>query len=62
MIQLKGQDFLLPVFFINHLPRQAPENNIRVIPNFLKNSRRSSQVEVHHRYQRLLVANTRPTC
>ncbi len=28
-----SRDFLLQVFFINHLP-QAPENNIRIISNF----------------------------
>ena len=31
---------------------QAPENNSRVILNFFENSRRYSQVQVHHRYQR----------
>jgi hypothetical protein len=33
---------------MNHLP-QAPENNIRVISNLFENSRRYSQVKVHHR-------------
>jgi hypothetical protein len=48
---LKGtvpRDFLLQVFFINHLP-QAPVNNIRIISNFFENSGRYSQVKVHHR-------------
>ncbi len=31
---------------------QAPENNIRVLSIFFENSRRYSQVKVHHRYQR----------
>ncbi len=31
---------------------QAPENNFRIISNFFKNSRRYSQVKVHHRCQR----------
>jgi hypothetical protein len=30
-----SQDFLLQVFFMNHLP-QVPENNTRVISNFSK--------------------------
>jgi hypothetical protein len=40
-----SQDFLLQVFFMNHLP--APEkNNSRVISNFLEQSWRYSQVKV----------------
>ncbi len=31
---------------------QAPENNIRIISNFFENSRRYSQVKVHHGCQR----------
>ncbi len=31
---------------------QAPKNDIRVISNFFENSRRYSQVKVHHRCQR----------
>ncbi len=31
---------------------QVPDNNIRIISNFFKNSRRYSQVKVHHRCQR----------
>jgi hypothetical protein len=31
---------------------QVPENNIKVISNFCENSRRYSQLKVHHRYQR----------
>ncbi len=31
---------------------QAPDNNNRIISNFFKNSRRYSQVKVHHRCQR----------
>ncbi len=46
-----SRDFLLQVFFMNHLP-QAPENNIRIISIFFENSRRYSQVKVHHRCQR----------
>jgi hypothetical protein len=42
-----SQDFLLKVFFINHLP-QASENNIRVILNLLENSQRYLQVKVYH--------------
>jgi hypothetical protein len=42
---------LLQVFFMHHLP-QAPENNIRVISNFFKNSRRYLKAKVHHRYHR----------
>jgi hypothetical protein len=34
-----SQDFLLQVFFMNHLS-QAPKNNIRVMLNLLENSRR----------------------
>jgi hypothetical protein len=50
---LKGtvsRDFLLQVFFMNHLPH-APDNNIRIISNFFENSRRYSQVKGHHRCQ-----------
>ncbi len=31
---------------------QVPKNDIKVISNFFENSRRYSQVKVHHRYQR----------
>ncbi len=31
---------------------QAPDNNIRIFSNFFENSRRYSQVKVHHRCQR----------
>ncbi len=51
---LKGtvsRDFLLQVFFMNHLP-QAPDNIIRIISNFFENLRRYLQVKVHHRCQR----------
>jgi hypothetical protein len=41
------------VFFMNQFS-QAPENDIMVISNFFENSRRYSQVKVHHRYQRHL--------
>ncbi len=50
-MSLKGtvlRDFLLQVFSWFTLP-QAPENNIRVISKFFENSRRYSQVKVHHR-------------
>jgi hypothetical protein len=43
---LKGtvsQDFLLQLFFMNHLP-PSPRNNIRVISNFIENLRRYLQV------------------
>ncbi len=53
-LQLSGtvsQDFLLQVFFKNYLP-PSPQNNVRFILNFSENSRRYSQVKVHHRYQR----------
>ncbi len=46
-----SRDFLLQVFFMNHLP-QAPDNNIGIISNFFENSRRYSQVKVHQRCQR----------
>ncbi len=45
-----SRDFLLQVFSWITFP-QAPENNIRVISNFFENSRRYSQVKVHHRWQ-----------
>ncbi len=47
-----SQDFLLQVFFLESTSPQASKNNIRVILNFFENSRRYSQVKVHHRYQR----------
>ncbi len=46
-----SRDFLLQ-FFLGIIFAQAPENYIRVISIFSKNSRRYSQVKVHHRYQR----------
>ncbi len=47
-----SRDFLLLFFFswISFPP--APEYPIRTVLNFLENSRRYSQVKVHHRYQR----------
>ncbi len=46
-----ARDFLLLVFsWINFSP--APELSTRTISNFFKNSRKYSQVKVHHRYQR----------
>ena len=51
---LKGtvsRDFLLLVFFMNQFP-PAPEYSIKTVSNFFENSRRYSQVNVHHRYQR----------
>ncbi len=51
---LKGQChkiFCLSFFSWITFP-QAPDNNIRIISNFFENSRRYSQVKVHHRYQR----------
>ncbi len=38
-------------FFMNQFP-PAPEYPPRTISNFFENSRRYSQVKVHHRYQR----------
>ncbi len=38
-------------FFMNQFPR-ATEYPIRTVSNFFENSRRYSQVRVHHRYQR----------
>ncbi len=52
--QFKGtvsRDFLLQVFSWITFP-QAPDKNIRIISNFFENSRRYSQVKVHHRCQR----------
>jgi hypothetical protein len=49
-----SKDFLLQV--LNQLP-QDPENNIRVISNFYKNSRRYSQVKVHYVSTPTLAAN-----
>jgi hypothetical protein len=39
---------------------QAPENNFRVISKVFENSRRYSQVKVHHRYQQHPAANLTP--
>ncbi len=44
-------DFLLLVFFMNQFP-PAQEYPIRTVSNFFENSRRYSQVKVHHPYQR----------
>ncbi len=53
-ITLKGQchEIFCFRFFSWITFPQAPENNIRVISNFFENSRRYSQVKVHHRCQR----------
>ena len=51
---LKGQcheNFCFRFFSWITFP-QAPDNNIRIISNFFENSRRYSQVKVHHRCQR----------
>ncbi len=51
--QLKGQCheiFCFRVFSWITFP-QAPDNNNRIISNFFENSRRYSQVKVHHRCQ-----------
>jgi hypothetical protein len=60
-VMLKGecQEIFVSGFFHESLP-QAPENNIRVISNFFKNSRRYSQVKVHHRCSATPVANLQP--
>jgi hypothetical protein len=53
-LQLKGtvsRDFLLLVFLWISFP-PAPEHPIRTVSNFFENSRRYSQVQMHHRYQR----------
>ncbi len=46
-----SRDFLLLVFSSISFP-PAPEYPIRTVSNFFENSRRYSQVKVHHRYQR----------
>jgi hypothetical protein len=46
-----SQDFFSGFFSRITIP-QAPDNNIRIISNFFENSRRYSQVKVHHRCQR----------
>ncbi len=46
-----SRDFLLLVFFMNQFP-PAQDYPIRTVSNFFQNSRRYSQVKVHHRYQR----------
>ncbi len=46
-----SRDFLLLVFFMNQFPT-APEYPIRAVSNLFENSRRYSQIKVHHRYQR----------
>ncbi len=46
-----SQDFLL-LFFLWLIFPQAFDNSIRVLLNFIENSRRYFQVKVHHRYQR----------
>ncbi len=50
-VRLKGQCHKIFCFrFFSWITfPQAPENDIRVISNFLENSRRYSQVKVHHR-------------
>jgi hypothetical protein len=45
-----SRDFLLQVFSWIIFPL-VPENNIRVISNFVENLQRYSQVKVHHWYQ-----------
>ncbi len=49
-VQLKGQCH--KIFFFRFFAwitfPQAPDNNIRIISNFFENSRRYSQVKVHH--------------
>ncbi len=54
MLLLKGtvsQDFLLPVFLWISFP-PASEYSVWTVSDFFENSRRYSQVKVHHRYQR----------
>ncbi len=45
-----SRDFLLLIFLWISIP-PAPEYPIRTVLNFFENSRRYSQVKVHHRYQ-----------
>ncbi len=51
---LKGQchEIFCFWFFSSITFPQAPDNNVRIISNFFENSRRYSQVKVHHRCQR----------
>ncbi len=53
-LSLKGQyhEIFCFRFFSWIILPQAPDNNIRIISNFFENSRRYSQVKVHHRCQR----------
>ncbi len=54
MFSFKGtvsRDFLLLVFLWKSFP-PAPEYPIRTVSNFFENSRRYSQVKMHHRCQR----------
>jgi hypothetical protein len=46
-----SRDFLLLVFFVNHI-LQASDNSIRDVSKFFNNSLRYLQVKVYHRYQR----------
>jgi hypothetical protein len=50
---LKGQchEIFCFRFFSGITFPQAPDNNSRIISNFFENSRRYSQVKVHHRWQ-----------
>ncbi len=53
--RLKGQChefFCFWFFFMNQFSPSPPEYPIRTVFNFFGNSRRYSQVKVHHRYQR----------
>jgi hypothetical protein len=45
-----SQDFLLQVFFINHLPPKPLKITLGLF-KFFENSLRYLQVKVHHRYQ-----------
>ncbi len=52
-LPLKGQchEIFDSGFFMNQFP-PSPEYPIRTVSNFFEKSRRYSQVQVHHRYQR----------
>ncbi len=50
--RLKGQRDFMSLFFAWISFPPAPEYSIRTVSNFFENSRRYSQVKVHHRYQR----------
>ena len=53
-ITIKGTvpwDFWLQVFFMNQFPPSPCVSHIRAVKNFFENSRRYSQLKVHHRWR-----------